>query len=290
MAGLNVIKKRINTVQSIRKITHAMELVAASKLKRAKNEYDTVKAYEESIVNTFNLIINHLTHSEAVKLFPVINAKARLFIVLTGDFGLAGSYNANVIKLAKKTIKKDDLIILIGSKGIHALESLYPNQILATLNSEQNEDHYQMMQDVMKVVYEHYSLKEVNSVNIIYNKYINNLVQEEISEQIMPITIGKLGLVCENGSCDKSLTSTIEFEPSPRQVLSTAIPLYLTSQLYKAYSSAKLSELASRRSAMETATDNADNLTTDLNIKYNRRRQSNITQELNEIVAGADAV
>lgn len=282
MPGLQSIKQRIGTVQSIRKITHAMELVAASKLRKARVEYESVKSYSSLVEDAFYSILKHLPSFEREKIFPKHTTGRNLYIVLTGDLGLAGSYNSNVIKLAKKIINPEDKVVVVGTKGINGLDKLFAKQYMLTLHSEEPEGHYKMVQKIMKIVLKCYNANKIDSINVIYNKYINNLVQEEHCMQIFPFK--------NNDNAENKTLEIIEFEPSPEEVLNEAIPFYISAQVYNAYTSSKLSELASRRSAMETATNNANDLINDLHIKYNRRRQSNITQELNEIVAGANAV
>lgn len=290
MAGTQAIKSRISTVESIRKITHAMELVAASKLRRARIEFENVKAYNEVIKETFRSILNHLSPTEIKHLFPIHNIESRMFIIVTSDLGLAGSYNSNIIKFAKNTIKKTDKVILIGRKAISSLASLYENQIVTQFNCDSSEKDYNIVHDIMTIVFELYNRKQVNSINVIYNKYINNLVQQETCDQVFPFKFDEDKKQKHAEKHKESLNSIIEFEPSAQQVLSESIPLFIDAELYLAYTSAKLSEMAARRSAMESATDNADELIDNLNLEFNRKRQSSITQELNEIVAGADAV
>ncbi|EGV00437.1 ATP synthase F1 subunit gamma [Mycoplasmopsis columbina] len=287
MAGQQIIKNRINAVQSIKKITHAMELVSASKLKKSRTEYNNVKNYYDSVKRSFDAILHHMNKREIEELFPQKNTGKKLYVIFTGDIGLAGSYNSAVIKLAKSTIKKDDKVIIIGFKGILGLEKIFQNQIIYKQKSEANADHYKLIQEITKKIYLIYKNEKFDSINVIYNKYVNNLVQVETNEHIYPFVFNNDSKLPKDS---KYLFKQIEFEPSPQKVLNVAIPQYLNAHIYFAYSSSKLSELASRRSAMETATENANELIEELEIKYNRKRQANITQELNEIVSGANAV
>ncbi|KKB26625.1 ATP synthase gamma chain [Mycoplasmopsis meleagridis] len=289
MAGLQAIKNRIDAVHSIKKITHAMELVATSKLKKARNEYEQVSAYASVVNESFYSILEELSEIDKANLFVNNNSGRKLHIILTADIGLAGSYNSSVIKLAKNIINKRDKLIVIGIKGIANLAKIYKEQIVAKYNSDSESDHYRLMLMIMRNSLELYNQKEIDSINIIYSKYINNIVQEETIKQIFPFDLTKR-IEIKKSNENLNLHSQIEFEPSVKNVFNEAIPLYVGAQLYEAYASSKLSEFASRRSAMESATDNAENLIDDLQVKYNSKRQSNITQELNEIIAGADAV
>lgn len=288
MASLQGIKSRIHSIESIKKITHAMELVSASKMRRARKDFDNINSYNNLILEAFDALLAHLSHEEILAYFPEHLDRPKLYIIFSSDLGLAGSYNSNVIKLAKKTINKNDKLILVGLKAINAFYHEFKDKDVMTLASDSSKENNNISLDIMHAVYDKYQKNEIGSVNVIYNKYINNLVQEAIVERIYPFDIKDI----EAHKAKNALASQVmvEFEPSLQNVLAEAIPLYLNSRIYFAYASAKLSEMASRRSAMETATDNANNLINDLNLQYNRRRQSNITQEISEIVAGADAI
>ncbi|VEU77973.1 ATP synthase F1 subunit gamma [Mycoplasmopsis columbinasalis] len=287
MAGLSTLKNRMNAVHSIKKITHAMELVSASKLKKNRYEYNNVKVYADAVKRSFDAIFQHIEPQEVNRLLQSNKTNKHLYIVFTGDLGLAGSYNSSVIKLARQTIKPNDKVLVIGSKGMAGLHKYFEKQIIYYKKSEEFIDHYLLVKEIAQFVQLLYREEKFETIRVIYSKYVNNLVQKETCENIFPYEFKNQSNLPKDS---KFLHAAIEFEPSPEIVIQEAIPQYLNAQIFFAYSSSKLSELAARRSAMETATDNANELLEDLNIKYNRKRQSNITQEINEIVSGANAV
>ncbi|VEU75150.1 F0F1 ATP synthase subunit gamma [Mycoplasmopsis maculosa] len=288
MSSINNIKNRITTVGSIRKITHAMELVSFSKLKKAKAEYEEVLKYDQLLDAMFDKIFNNLYADELNYFTKASNSSENsLYIAVSSNLGLAGGYNSNIIKATKNLVKENDKLIVIGSYGLKGLSQIFKNQLIQTLEqSNKNANYHKMVKQIVKIAMNLYKRGEISSVNIVYTKYINNLVQTEICEKIYPFDSEKVKELVGNGPSDHNL----EFEPSPKKILQEAIPLYIDSKIYTAILNAKISEVASRRIAMENATDNADQLIESLNIEYNRKRQSKITQEIIEIVSGADAV
>ncbi|MGV2392931.1 UNVERIFIED_CONTAM: ATP synthase F1 subunit gamma [Campylobacter lari] len=288
MASINSIKSRINTVGSIRKITHAMELVSFSKLKKAKAEYEEVLKYDQLIDSMFERIFQNLFEDELNDFIKGNNnSPNKLYIVVSSNLGLAGSYNSNIIKTTKSIVKPNDKLIVIGSYGYKGLSQIFRNQLIKIMSGEKKLiDYHKMVQKIVKIAYPLYKKGQIGSINIIYTKYVNNLVQTETIEQVYPFDFEKVKAFVNSHEVDHNL----EFEPSPKKILQEAIPLYIDSKLYTAISNAKISEVAARRIAMENATDNADQLIGTLNIEYNRKRQSKITQEIIEIVSGADAV
>ncbi|MCS4537098.1 MULTISPECIES: ATP synthase F1 subunit gamma [unclassified Mycoplasma] len=283
MASLQKIKSRISTVESIRKITHAMELVSTSKMRKAREYFNSVSDYETQVREIVDSFFARITPEELREYFVKKTSKKRIYIVISSDLGLAGSYNFNIVKLVRSTIKEDDELIVLGSKGINALEHKYKKQIvLAT--SWAHASHSDLAYAFTKLVVDKYRKNEVGEIHIIYNEFVNNLIQQETDIKIMPYHAKPAPKSNDN------FNQLIEFEPNTREILINTLPLFISAKINLAIASAVISEYASRRSAMETATDNADELIDNLNLDYNRKRQSNITQELNEIVGGANAV
>ncbi|WP_029608851.1 ATP synthase F1 subunit gamma [Mycoplasma simbae] len=283
MASLQKIKSRIHTVESIRKITHAMELVSTSKMRKAREYFNVVTSYHDQVRDVFDKFLANVDSLELQEYTNQHRSAKRLFIVVASDLGLAGAHNSNVIKLAKRTINADDLVILIGSKAISALQNRFSSQLI-WMQKWANITPDKLAQQIVKLAMQQYNSNAVGQINIIYDHFVNNLVQNETNEQILPYNINR-----EVKQKDK-LRSLIEFEPNVVDVLVNTLPLFVGAKINLAFASAIISEFASRRAAMETATDNADELINNLNLDYNRKRQSNITQELNEIVGGANAV
>lgn len=283
MANLNGLKNRISVVANTKKITNAMELVSASKLRVIKKEYDNIQNYKNSLENTFSDIMDHMSKGELDTLFPVDKSNAsELYIIITSDLGLCGSYNSNIINLARTRVKENDKLILVGNKGISQANKLIKNKenILKSFAEVGNKFSYELASLIASESFDLYKQSIISKINIIYTKFINNVVQEAEIKTLFPLEIK---------TDHKSVHTEIEFEPSAEEVLKNAIPLYLSSLIYALGAASKLSEMASRRNAMENATDNAQEIEQTLILEYNSTRQGLITQEITEIVSGADA-
>ncbi|MCE6090662.1 F0F1 ATP synthase subunit gamma [Mycoplasmopsis agalactiae] len=287
MSSIQSIQSRIKTVQSIRKITHAMELVSYSKLKKAKTAFDEVEKYNLLIDQTFNKIFKNISHDDLKELMKSRNnSKSKLYIIVTSNLGLAGAYNANVIKLVKETVTSDDYLIVIGSYGIRALRQQYNEQIINLSDITMSKRTSTLVSKIIKRSFKYYRNGTVSSINFIYTKFINNLVQEELCEKVFPFNEEMIREHIDRKEIDYKL----EFEPSAKDVLADAIPLFVDSKLHLAMATSLISEHSARRSAMENATRNSDSLITELDMEFKRKRQAKITNEIIEIVSGADAV
>ncbi|MFV8414234.1 ATP synthase F1 subunit gamma [Mycoplasma sp. Sp48II] len=285
MANLNSLKNRISVVTNTRKITNAMQLVSTAKLRRIRNEFASVDAYLNSLKDTFDELISHVEPRDFFNIFPENKeVKADLHIVMTSDLGLCGSYNHNIIKLLKTKLKPEDKIIVIGLKGYSMIQSMGASEQIVLKYLEIGESvSYEIGTLIAKKALDLYQNKKIANVLFYYTEFINNILQEAVVIKLFPFDIP------EKKEAKQQANATIEFEPNSEVVLKNSIPLYLASMVFGLGTSSKISEMASRRNAMENATKNADDLIKDLRLQYNRKRQSNITQEINEIVAGADA-
>ncbi|WQQ13462.2 ATP synthase F1 subunit gamma [Mycoplasmopsis cynos] len=283
MPNLNNLKNRISVVSSTQKITNAMELVSTSKLRRLRNEYTQVKSYLDTLQDTFNELIAHVQPNDFYDIFPQNNIESSLYIVITSDLGLCGSYNSNIIKLLTEKIKQNDKIIILGTKGVGlVLGSSLKDQVIKSYINIGDKLSYKLSNEITKLALEYYTDKKISKINLIYTEFINNLTQTPISLQLFPINVNSY-------SKTQNQTDSIEFEPNAETVLLETIPIFISSMIYCLSANSKISEMASRRNAMENATSNAGDLIKDLKLEFNRQRQGIITQEITEIVAGADA-
>ncbi|MEI2461913.1 ATP synthase F1 subunit gamma [Mycoplasmopsis felis] len=283
MPNLNNLKNRISVVSSTQKITNAMELVSTSKLRRLRNEYTQVKSYLDTLQDTFNELIAHVQPNDFYDIFPQNNIESSLYIVITSDLGLCGSYNSNIIKLLTEKIKQNDKIIILGTKGVGlVLGSSLKDQVIKIYINIGDKLSYKLSNEITKLALEYYTDKKISKINLIYTEFINNLTQTPISLQLFPINVNSY-------SKTQNQTDSIEFEPNAETVLLETIPMFISSMIYCLSANSKISEMASRRNAMENATSNAGDLIKDLKLEFNRQRQGIITQEITEIVAGADA-
>ncbi|SJZ42897.1 ATP synthase F1 subunit gamma [Mycoplasmopsis verecunda] len=285
MANLNSLKNRISVVRNTRKITNAMQLVSTAKLRKIRTEFASVDAYLNLLQDTFTELMAHVEPRDFFNIFPENkDVDCHLHIVMTSDLGLCGSYNHNIIKLLKTKLRKQDKIIVIGLKGYSMISSIGAGeQIIAKYTEIGEKVSYEIGSLISRKALELYLDKKISKVYFYYTEFINNILQEAVVLKLFPFDIPEMK------DSKPELSATIEFEPNSEVVLKNSIPLYLGSMIFGLGTSSKISEMASRRNAMENATKNADDLVKDLMLQFNRKRQSNITQEINEIVAGADA-
>lgn len=280
MASLQEIKSRLNSISTTKKITKAMQLVATAKLQKAKGNLESIQEYYTSVYDMFQDLLGNV--KDTSKLFPENGKDSTLYIIITSDIGLAGGYNSNVLKILKSTLRRQDKVMVVGNKGI-ATARATGMQIHSEFPNAGDEPNYIVASELGKEVMVSYAAEEVNKVCIIHTKFINSVTFEATNTQLLPIdtSIDKK----ENSMTPEALT---EFEPNPETVLQNALPLYVSALIFGSMVESKVSEMSSRRTAMENATDNAEELIEILDLEYNRARQAAITQEITEIVAGSD--
>ena len=275
------IKRRIKSVESTKKITKAMQLVATSKLRKARNQMDELRPYYSKIQEVVGEI---LENNKGMVDSPYLQENRQgknIYIIVTSSLGLCGGYNANVIKTMAEYLDPEDEIYMIGNKGASYLTHHHIDFHAQYLDLNSSLD----FKDVIRLVQEltqRYQNREIASIRMIYTKFINNLTFQPCVMKLLPV---------DTQDFEKSSLTHKEtlFEPDPQTVLNDLIPMYLQSVIYGYLVESVTSENASRRTSMENATDNAEDLIEELLLKYNQARQSAITNEISEIVAGANA-
>ena len=280
-SNMQSIKRRIKSVESTKKITKAMQLVATSKLRKTRNQLEELKPYYSKVQET---VAEILASNQGMIDNPYLKANPKgknVYIVITSSLGLCGGYNANVLKTVDQTIQEGDLIYMIGSKGAGHLNhhQIEYNRDYLNLNSTLD------FREVVRLVGEltkMYRNQEISKIKIIYTEFVNNLTFTPRVIDLLPVDVKEF----DNIEVTQKFTI---FEPSPSEVLNHLIPMYLQSIIYGYLVESVTSENASRRTSMENATDNAQDLIEDLLLKYNQARQTAITNEISEIVAGANA-
>ncbi|MGE4548860.1 MAG: ATP synthase F1 subunit gamma [Intestinibacillus sp.] len=281
--NMKQIRRRIKSVQSTMQITKAMELVASSKVRRAKERVERSAPYFDTLYDTITRIAAANRDGSSVYTKPR-EVKKSLFIVVAGDRGLAGGYNANIFKLAATQMKdKNTAVITIGKKS----QEHYAKRAGKALADYPGIAETMRISDTHPIVrqfLELYKRGEVDEVFLCYTKYISPLTQEPRCIQLLPLNFGKKDT---EGTSSHVLT---EYDPSPEAVFNEIIPEYLNGVLYGAVVESYASEQSARRMAMEAASDNAGEMIETLNLSYNRARQASITQEITEIVAGSGQV
>ncbi|WP_427867554.1 ATP synthase F1 subunit gamma [Mycoplasmopsis arginini] len=292
METLQKIKQRINSINSTKKITKAMELVATAKFSKIKNKISEVKSYFKNVENIF---INLIKHSEQ-DIDKLLNrhaweftARRNLYIVFGSDLGLCGSFNSEMYKKINEVVTGDDILIVIGSKLLSLIEKNKKYHIIQTLTQIGDNPTYEIAQVVSNKIYDVLEISLLTSVKLIYTDYENPLKADPIVQEIFPIsknTIEKIEQENLNNNLNKDNLEII-FEPNPEVILINSFRIFFEASIYNALINAKLAETSQRRTAMEQASDNAEDLIEDLKIEYNSSRQSKITQELTEIVNGS---
>ncbi len=280
MAGVSTkeIKNRIRSMESTKQITKAMEMVAASKLRRAQTQVLSSRPYFEILYSTINEIVDNNDDFTSDYLIqrPV---KKSLYVVIAGDRGLAGGYNANVLKLVYGEMEgKNALVLPIGKKAIDFFRSRKTPMLSGEYMVAEDisvGDCFTIAKDICKG----YLAGEYDEIYVAYTNFVSVLSQ-------VPSTLRMLPLLRQE-KARTGFNSDITYEPGSREVFDTIIPEYLGGILYGALCESRASEQAARRTAMDSATQNADEMISDLSLKFNRARQAAITQEITEIVAGS---
>ena len=281
MAGVSTkeIKTRIRSMESTRQITKAMEMVAASKLRRAQAQVLNTRPYFETLYATINDIIDSTRDLSSPYLTSRSGNKA-LYIVIAGDRGLAGGYNSNILKLVTAQMQgKDAQVLPIGKKAAdyfrsHNVPALTEEHALAADVSLG--DCFSIAKTLCKA----FRAGQYDEIHVAYTNFVSVLSQT-------PATLQMLPLLRTNTGREGTVNSDILYEPSSEETFDAIIPEYLGGILYGALCESRASEQAARRSAMDSATQNADDMIADLSLKFNRARQAAITQEITEIVAGS---
>lgn len=278
--SLQQTKSRIRSVASTKKITKAMELVATSKLKKAKDLNFKITPYKNEVFEIVSYCANNIIDKD-YSYFNENDVDKQLYIIVTSTLGLCGGYNVAIEKFALENIKKGDELIILGQKGINFFKDKGFNII-----KEIGElPHFDVKESISKVVaslsLSGFDLKKYRKVNMIYTKFINSLTFEPQMVQLLPLTsITKV---------DK-INKELLLEPSANEVLDNLLPFYLQTSIKTLLFESMLSEQAARRTAMENATDNAEELEEKLLLEYNKSRQASITQEITEISGAANAI
>ena len=283
MASMRDIKRRKESIQSTGQITKAMKLVSTVKLQKAKSRAENSLPYFNYMYQT----VSSMLKKSATLSHPYLNAGSspkKAIIVITSNRGLAGGYNSNIIKLVTGSgiAKEDAVIYAVGRKGRDAL-ARRGYQIRADYSEVMNEPMFKDAVDIGREVLEAFASGEFGEIYIAYTVFKNTVVHIPTFLKLLPVQTAQE----DENSDDLTL---MNYEPAAEEALNLIIPKYINSLIYGALVQALASENGARMQAMDAATSNADEMISDLSLKYNRARQSSITQELTEIVAGANAI
>ncbi len=291
MASLDDLKKRIASVKSTQKITKAMKMVAAAKLRKAQESAEKGRPYSEKMNNVILNLSSGISDKEnAPKLLSGTgNDKVHLCVVMTSDRGLCGGFNSNIIKKAKSYFSKilsegkELKIITVGSKGNDQLKRMYGDKIVENISFKESKNaNYFDADKVGKIVIDKFESSEFDICTIFYNQFKNVITQIPQAQQVIPLN--------SEDSEGNTLEESYEFEPDEDEILSNLLPKNISTQIFKAMLENSASEQGSRMSAMDNATRNAGEMVDKLTIQYNRSRQAAITKELIEIISGAESL
>jgi F-type H+-transporting ATPase subunit gamma len=287
MAGSREIKNKIKSVQSTRKITKAMEMVAASKMRKAQERSRSARPYAEKMRN----VAAHLSHANPEYRHPYLverdTVKRVGIIVVTADKGLCGGLNTNVLRMALAKMRAWEAegetfeVCCLGSRGLGFMQRLGAN-VVSQVVGLGDKPHMERLIGALKYMLDGYVEDRFDRLEIFYTKFLNTMKQEPVMEQLLPLSGEKLG--APEGSWDYI------YEPDAKSVLDQTLTRYVEALIYQAVTENMASEQSARMVAMKAASDNAGNVIDELTLIYNKSRQAGITKELSEIVAGAAAV
>jgi len=294
MANLKTLKTRIKSVKSTQKMTKAMKMVAASRLKKAKQLVEASRPFADKIQEMVsNLASNISVRGNLDEKFPLLNGKGKdasyLIMVMSSDRGLCGGLNSSTVKFAKNRINdlisqgKDVQIICVGKKSYDQLKALYGKKIIDhVFGVFRGVIEHKSAQEITQKIVELYDQDQFDICEVIYSKFKSAIVQEQVCKQLIPAYV-KIDQ-------ESAFESPVEYEPDQEEILRDLLPKNLSVQLYNELLENSASEQGARMAAMEAASNNAGKMIKDLTLVYNRTRQANITKELIDIISGANTV
>jgi len=284
MANLKEIRNRISTVSSTMQITSAMKMVSAAKLKKAQDAITAMRPYADKLTELLQGLSATLDEDSGSKYSEQRPVKKVLIVAITSNRGLCGAFNSNIIKAVSKRsttnyASQEVSFVAIGKKANDAFKKT--NSVIANKSEVFDDLTFDNVAEIAEMLMEKFVAGEFDKIEIIYNKFKNAATQEVMTEQFLPI------VPIESGD---NISTDYIFEPSKLEIVEELIPKSLKTQLYKAIRDSFASEHGARMTAMHKATDNATELRDQLKLTYNKARQAAITNEILEIVGGADAL
>ena len=292
MPSLDDLKKRIKSVKSTQKITKAMKMVAAAKLRKAQENAEKGRPYSQKMQNIILNLTKSISDPENAPKLLVGTGKDKVYlcVVLTADRGLCGGFNTNICRLAKNNFKKllhqgkEIKIITVGSKGLDQIKREYSKYIINKISfKEKKQISFNEAEIVGKEIIDLFRKNEFDKCIIFYNNFKNVITQIPQAQQIIPAEKPQQEEKAEE-------KTSYEFEPDEDEILEDLLPKNISTQVFKAFLENAASEQGSRMTAMDNATRNAGDLVEKLTINYNRSRQASITKELIEIISGAESL
>ena len=293
MSNLKALKNKIDSVSSTKKITLAMKMVAASKLRRAQESAESARPYSDKIAKIMSSLASSLKDSEVSLDLLLGNKKSsiHLIIAVTYDRGLCGGFNSSIVRAVKHKVKElkdadtEFRIICIGKKGADVLKGVYGDSIIIS-NTINDKNTFALAEDISSELVKKLEGNEFGTCSVIYNQFKSVISQIVREQSLIPCSIN----IEENENKEDSNIVNFEFEPDEKEILSELLPKNLAIQIYKAILESGAGEQGARMAAMDNATRNAGEMIDKLKLSYNRQRQAIITGELIEIISGAEAL
>ena len=300
MPSLRDYRDRIKAVKSTRKITSAMKMVAASKLRRAQDQAQASQPYARAMAAMLARVARNviITASSSKLLTGTGSDQKHLLVVVTADRGLCGGFNANLVKAARKLAygligeKKDVYIVCVGRKGREAIQRDLRTHMWDNFSgiTGKNRVEYAEAHRVTEYILEKFEAGEFDVCTVLYNEFVSVLTQKPVVQQIIPFKIPEIAPVKGQEEAEEEVRSPYDFEPEEEQILSALLPRNIGVQIFRALLDSAAGEQAARMTAMDNATRNAGDMIKGLTLHYNRARQAYITKELIEIISGAEAL
>ena len=291
MPSLKDLKNRIGSVKSTQKITSAMKMVAAAKLRKAQEQAIASRPYCSSMEKIVSSLANKLIDNAPELLKGKKDIKKQLLVVFSADRGLCGGFNGSISRAVKLEVKKSkDLgietkLLFVGRKSADTLKKDFQQHIVEIVTGNSTNPNYSDALSISSKIVDLYQKDEFGSCKIIFNKFVSAITQEVTLKSLIPIETNN-----EDASHNNQVSSVYEYEPSEEVILEELLNKNIATQLFSAQMESTASELAARMTAMDNATRNAGDLIDRLTLQYNRTRQAFITKELIEIISGAEAL
>ncbi|HEY1370230.1 MAG TPA: ATP synthase F1 subunit gamma [Gaiellaceae bacterium] len=295
MASVQDIKRRIRSVRNTRKITKAMELVAGARLRRAQSRIEEMRPYADRMMELMIGTARAAASFRNLALMERRDVQTIAVVPITGDRGLAGAFNAQILRRAFELERsergqgRDVRWLVAGRKGISTLR-FRRYELAGQWSGFSDRPGYGDAQAIAHRLIELYTEREVDRVVVVYNHFVSPLVQKVTVQDVLPIPEDVLQRAEEEDAHEAAVHGDFIYEPEPEEILQRLLPVYLETELYRALLESAASELGARMSAMRSASKNAGELIDRLTLAMNRARQAEITQEILEVVAGADAL
>src|SRR6476659_5479238 len=295
MATVQEIKRRVRSVQNTRQITRAMELVAAAKLRRAQTRIEAMRPYAERMQELMVGVARASTSLQGLPLLQRRDVRKAAILPLTGDRGLAGAFNAQILREAftiERRLRGEGVEphwVVAGKKGASTLR-FRRYEVGQAWSGFSDSPRYSDAQAIANRVATMYTEGEVDQVVIVYNSFESALVQRVVEREVLPIPETLLHAHDEEDRSDQALRGDFIYEPEPEEILARLLPVYVETEIYRALLESAASFLAAQMTAMRNASKAAGELIDNLTLEMNRARQAELTQEILEVVAGADAL